>query len=102
MRTIALVAAVGAALSLAACSQQAQDKTQAEVNETASEVKTGAIEAGNTMEAGLDKAGAELKDITDDPEVKRAASEAKDALKELGASIKDASDEPTPPPAEAK
>ncbi len=96
MRTIVTATALGLALAVAACSQTEQDKTQAEANQAASTVKENSIEVGNEMEANLDKAGAELKDITSDPDVKKAADQAKEALKGLGSSIKDASKDDQP------
>ncbi|WP_374472482.1 hypothetical protein [Phenylobacterium sp.] len=96
MRTIVSAAVIGFALALAACSQGEQDKAQAEVNEAASDVKTGAVEVGTEMEAGLDKAGAELKEIAKDPDVQRAGDEAEAALKRLGTAIRTADDNDTP------
>ncbi|HEY8618208.1 hypothetical protein [Phenylobacterium sp.] len=96
MRSIATAAVLGFALAIAACSQSEQDKTQAEANAAASDVKTGAVEVGSEMEANLDKAGEELKEITSDPDVKKAGDEAEAALKSLGSAIKDASNEDAP------
>jgi hypothetical protein len=91
-----ILSVVGLALALAACNQTQQDKAQANANEAASEVKANTVEVGQEMEANLDKAGQELKEITSDPEVKRAAGEAKDALKEMGSAIKNAADDDKP------
>ncbi|WP_395671101.1 lipoprotein [Phenylobacterium sp.] len=91
-----IIPVLGLALALAACNQTQQDKAQANANEAASEVKENSIEVGREMEANLDKAGQELKEITSDPDVKRAAGEAKDALKEMGSAIKDAADDDKP------
>jgi hypothetical protein len=96
MRTIASAAVIGFTLALAACTQAEQDRTQAEANEAASDVQSGAVEVGNEMEANLDKAGDELKEIARDPDVQRAGDEAEAALKSLGSAIKNAGDNDTP------
>ncbi len=90
MRTLAYAATLGLALALAGCTQTEQDKTQATANEAAAEVKASAEDIGQDVKEGAQKAGAEIKGVTSDPEVKAAASEAKQALKGLGSAIKDA------------
>jgi hypothetical protein len=90
MRNLAYAVTLGFALAIAGCTQAEQDKTQANANEAAADVKTSAENVGQDVKEGAQKAGAEIKDVTSDPDVKAAANEAKDALKGLGSAIKDA------------
>jgi hypothetical protein len=87
MRTLASAAGLGFVLALAACSQAEQDKTQASANEAASDVAAASRDVGEDVKEGAQKVGAEIKEVTSDPDVKAAASETKEALKDLGSSI---------------
>jgi hypothetical protein len=101
-RTFVTAGAIGLLLAVGACSKADQQKTNADAQAAAGDVKAGAAETTEDVKAQADKLGADikksakesgndLKAIAKDPEVKKAAHELKGSLKDLGSAVKDAS-----------
>jgi len=104
MRTLAYAAALGLALSAAACTKADQQKTANDTQAAAADVKDTGEQLGNQLKEGagavgndvkdtVKDAGAQLKAVTHDPDVKKAGAEVKAALKDLGVSVKEAAKE---------
>jgi len=101
MRSIVVASILGLAIAVTACSRAEQQQTEADTRQAGNELQANAAEAGDKLEVGAkdvgadvkegaQKAGAEIKDVANDPDVKAAAGEVKDAFKSLGTAVKDA------------
>jgi hypothetical protein len=93
-----------AALSLAACSRSERDQTRNDTVAAANDVSNSAAQLGNDVKESaqvigndvkgtVQDTGDKLKSVANDPDVKKAQSEVKSALKDLGVSVKKAANE---------
>ena len=102
-RTLLTAGALGLLLAVAGCDRREQSNTTNTTTTTTTTTTTN-TSATNTSDLQADaqnlaadvkekakNAGGDLKAITKDPEVRKAAEELKGSLKDLGTAVKDAS-----------